>query len=281
MSASLTVEEGLAVFASVIDVYEHRIGHACRAVASHIPLLLKSFPSSGGTVLDNACGTGAASEEFLKRFPTANNFAADIVPPMVQAFKAVMAVKPELQKQAKEVRVEDAQALTFADDTFDASITNFGIFFLPDPAAGAKQIYRTLKPGGTAVVTLWKVFGFKPILWEIQDQLKPTNPLTELPLMESWCDSTLIEKTLKEGGFNQVDFTVVKEGLWGKDKEDFKTVLVENLGTLTMRNWTEEGRAQLPAHISNAVDGQWDKFCISDGEKLGVQMEAWVAIATR
>lgn len=281
MSAPPTSQEGLAAFASVVNVYEHRIGHACRAVASHLPAYFKSFPSSGGTVLDNACGTGAASEEFLKKFPTANVYAADVMPPMVQGFKAALSANPTLQEQVKEVKVEDAQALTFADNTFDASITNFGIFFLPDPVAGAKQIYRTLKPGGTAVATLWKTFGFKPILWEIQDQLKPANPLTELPLMEPWCNSAFSEKILKEGGFSHVEYSVVEEGLWGKDKEDFKLVLLENLGTLTSRNWTEEERAQLPAYISKIIDEQQDKFCITDGAKVGVKMEAWVAVATK
>lgn len=232
-------------------------------------------------MLDNACGTGAASEELLKKFPTIEIFAADVVPPMVQAFKAVIASKPELQKQVKEVRVEDAQALTFKANMFDASITNFGVFFLPDPAAGAKQIYRTLKPGGTAVVTLWKTFGFKPLLWEIQNQIKPANPLTELPLMEPWCDSALTEKTLKEGGFSNVEFSIVKEGLWGKDKEDFKEVMLENFATMTMRNWTEEERAKLPEYISKVVDEQRDEFCITDGEKVGVLMEAWVAVARK
>ncbi|KAJ4296366.1 hypothetical protein N0V90_006411 [Kalmusia sp. IMI 367209] len=281
MSAPPTAKEGLANFTSVIDVYEHRIGHACRSVASHIPTFLKSLPSSGGTVLDNACGTGAAAEELLKRFPTAEIVAADVIPRMVQSFEAIIAKKPELQSQVKEVRLEDAQNLTFADDTFDASITNFGIFFLPDPVAGAKQIYRTLKPGGTAVVTVWKTFGFKPILWAIQDQLNPANPLTELPLMEPWCEYTLTEKVLKAGGFENVDFTVVKEGLWGKDKEDFKSVLFGNLATLTARNWTEEERAQLPKHISKIVDEQQDRFCIVDGAKVGCEMEAWVAVATK
>ncbi|KAH7138072.1 S-adenosyl-L-methionine-dependent methyltransferase [Dendryphion nanum] len=281
MSALVSAQDGLAGFTSVINVYEHRIGHACRAVASHIPALIKPFPSSGGTVLDNACGTGAASEEFLKEFPTADIFAADVVPPMVQSFKALIATKRELQNQVKEVRLEDAQSLTFPDDTFDASITNFGIFFLPDPVAGARQIYRTLKPGGTAAVTAWKTFGFKPILWEIQKQLQPANPLTELPLMEPWCDSALLERTLKDGGFKNVSFTVVKEGLWGKSKDDFKLVLHENLGALTARNWTEEERAQLPSLISKIVDEEQDKFCVTDGPKVGCMMEAWVAIATK
>ncbi|KAF2791285.1 S-adenosyl-L-methionine-dependent methyltransferase [Melanomma pulvis-pyrius CBS 109.77] len=269
MSAPVTAQDGLAGFTSVINVYEHRIGHACRAVAFHLPELLKSLPSSGGTVLDNACGTGAATEELLKRFPTAEIYAADVVLSMVQSFNAIIATKPELQSQVKEVRLEDAQSLTFADDTFDASITNFGIFFLAGP------------PGGTAAVTLWKTFGFKPILWEIQKQLQPVNPLTELPLMEPWCNPALLERTLKDGGFKQVSFTVVEEGLWGKDKDDFKLVLLENLSALTARNWTEEERATLPAMISRVVDEQQDNFCVTDGAKVGCMMEAWAAIATK
>lgn len=281
MTAPVSAKEGLAGFTSVIDVYEHRIGHVCRAVASHLPPLLKSLPASGGTVLDNAAGTGAATEELLKKFPTAQVYAADVVPPMVQSFKAIVASKPQLQTQVKEVRLEDATALSYADNTFDASITNFGIFFFADPVAGARHIHRTLKPGGTAVVTLWKTFGFKPILWEIQDQIKPVSPMKELPLMEPWCDPALLEKTLKEGGFSNVEFTTVKEGLWGKDKEDFKVVLLENLGALTARDWTEEERAKLPGMISEVVDTQQDKFCVTDGSKVGVMMEAWVAVATK
>jgi len=267
-------------FPSMIDVYQHCIGSACRAVPSHLPALLKSFPSSGGTVLDNACGTGAASQEFLEKFPTAEIYAADVAPLMVHAFKAIMGTKKELQKQVKEVRLEDAQSLTFTDDMFDASITNFGIVNIPDPIAGAKQIYRTLKPGGTVIVTAWKTFGFKPILWEIQEQVKPADPLTELHI-EPWCDSALLEKILKAGGFSQVNFTVVKDGLWGENKEDFKRVLLENLVTLTARNWTEEEQCKLPAMISQVVDEQQDKFSVTDGGKVGCMMEAWVAVATK
>ncbi|KAH7398671.1 hypothetical protein DE146DRAFT_782317 [Phaeosphaeria sp. MPI-PUGE-AT-0046c] len=199
MSAPLTSLEGLAALASVIDVYEHRIGYVCRAIAGYILALLTLFPSSSGTVLDNACGTGAVLEELLKKFPKAEIYAADVVPPMVQAFEAIIASKTELQKQVK----------------------------------------------------------------------------------EPWCDPALAEKILKDGGFSKADFTVVKEGLWGKDEEGFKKVLLENFGTMTMRNWTEQERAKLPEYISKVVDEQQDKFCITDEAKIGVLMKAWVAIATK
>jgi len=197
--------------------------------------MLKSFPAVGGTVLDNACGTGAAAQELLKVYPSAEVSAADVVPPMVQSFKAIIAVDPALAAQVKDLRLENGETLTYADNSFDAVLINFGIFFFQDPVAGAKQIYRMLKPGGTAAVTLWKTFGFKPILWEVQKRMKPANPLTELPLMEPWCDPKKLEKVLMNGGFGSIKFSVVKEGIWGKNKADFMTVLLENFGAMTGR----------------------------------------------
>ena len=279
-SAPVSAQEGLAGFTSVIDVYEHRVGHACRAVASHLPPLLKSFPAEGGTVLDNACGTGAATEEFLKVHPSARVSAADVVPPMVQSFKAIIATSPLLTAQVKDVRLENGESLTYTDDSFDASLTNFGIFFFPDPVAGAKQIYRTLKPGGTAVVTVWKTFGFKLILWEVQDRVKPANPLTELPLMEPWCDPKKLEKVLTDGGFGIVQFSIINEGMWGKDKADFVTVLLENFGALVARNWTDEEKAKLAPVTTEVVD-EMQKFCVTDGEKMGCIMEAWAAVCIK
>ncbi len=280
-SGPVSAQEGLAGFASVIAVYEHRVGHACRAVASHLPPVLKSLPAEGGSVLDNACGTGAATEELLKVFPKAQVSAADVVPAMIESFRSIVAANPALAAQVKDLRVEDGQNLGYADDSFDASIINFGIFFFPDPVAGARQIHRALKPGGTAAVTLWKTFGFRPILWEVQDRVKPANPLPELPLMEPWCDPKLLEKTLKEGGFGNVEFSVVKEGLWGKDKEDFKLVCFENFDAMVSRNWTDEEKAKLAPVTSQVVDEMQDKFCVTDGEKVGCMMEAWVAVCTK
>jgi ubiquinone/menaquinone biosynthesis C-methylase UbiE len=49
------------------------------------------------------------------------------------------------------------QDLTFPDEMFTHSFTNFAIFSLPDneAARAASHIYRTLKPGGTAAITTW------------------------------------------------------------------------------------------------------------------------------
>lgn len=94
----------LAGFASIIAIYEHRVGHACRAVASHIPALLTDLPSAP-VILDKACGTGAVTEEIMKVLPSARVYAMDIITPMVQAMKAIVATRPALQKSVMQVEV--------------------------------------------------------------------------------------------------------------------------------------------------------------------------------
>jgi SAM-dependent methyltransferase len=49
----------------------------------------------------------------------------------------------------------DARCLDFPDAYFTHSINNFYIQAVPEPHKAMAEIYRTLKPGGTAVVTSW------------------------------------------------------------------------------------------------------------------------------
>ncbi|CAD6569067.1 MAG: hypothetical protein ASARMPREDX12_008484 [Alectoria sarmentosa] len=270
----------LSGFVSIIASYEHRVGHACRAVAGHIPALLTGLPSKP-VIFDNACGTGAATEELLKVLPSARIYAADAVPPMVQSTKAIVAAKPELQKSVVQVEIMDGQELRYENDFFDASITNFGIFFFPDPALGAREVHRTLKQGGIAVLTLWKEFGFKPVLWEVQKRVKPANPLTELPLMEPWCDGSKLKQTLQEGGFTSIEMTTVTEGMWGTGRKDLESVLLENFQAMVARNWTDDEKTKLPAVTAQVLDDHEADFCIKSGAKVGVPMTAWVAVCRK
>lgn len=277
--ASGTLDNNLAGFVSIIASYEHRVGHACRAVAGHIPALLTDLPSKP-ILLDNACGTGAVSEVLAKVLPSARIYAADVVPPMVQAMKVVVAEKPELQKSVVEVEIMDGQELRYEKDFFDAIITNFGIFFFPNPTLGVKEVYRTLKSGGIAVFTLWKEFGFKPVLWEAQKRIKPVNPITELPLMEPWCDGNLLKHTLQEGGFTSIQMISVTEGMWGSGRKDLESVLLENCQAMVAKNWTDEEKYKLPAVTTQVLD-EHEEFCIRSGDRIGVPMTAWIAVCRK
>lgn len=54
-----------------------------------------------------------------------------------------------------EVLAMDGQALTFADATFDAALSMFGVMLFPDFRAGLAEMARVTRPGGRCVVGNW------------------------------------------------------------------------------------------------------------------------------
>jgi ubiquinone/menaquinone biosynthesis C-methylase UbiE len=144
----------LSSFSRSATTYERRIGRATRAIATHIVTSILPTLPTRALILDNACGTGAIASAALQCYPSAEICCVDASPDMID----IMNTQIRSNSWASNVTaaVMSGQDLKFGDSTFDASVTNFGIFFFPDPVAGASEIRRTLKEGGMAVVTCWR-----------------------------------------------------------------------------------------------------------------------------
>ena len=122
-----------------------------RVTTHFIPFLLgAAHVTPGMHVLDIAAGTGLASEAALRVVgPSGHVTAADLSPAMVEKARARLA-----HAKNTSVAVEDGQALSFLDESFDAVVCSLGLMFFPEPLRGLAEFYRVLRPGGHAAVSV-------------------------------------------------------------------------------------------------------------------------------
>jgi ubiquinone/menaquinone biosynthesis C-methylase UbiE len=128
--------------------YDRAFAHV---TAHFMPFLLRAAHVAPGMhVLDIATGTGLSAEAALAAVgATGHVMAADVSPAMVEK------ARERLGKASNaSVSVEDGQALSFADSSFDAVLCNLGLMFFPDPVRGLSEFRRVLRPGGHVAVPL-------------------------------------------------------------------------------------------------------------------------------
>ncbi len=258
--------------------YERRVGGATRAIAVHFISHL-SIPSNA-MVVDISCGTAAATGEILKASPDAHVCAVDVSKGMIDIVQSKIQERPEWAKRV-ETAVMDGQKLDYEDDRFDLSITNFGIFFYPDPEQGAREIYRTLKKGGTAVVTCWKEFGLLELLYECQKIIKPAKPVAAMPVFEKWRDSTVIKKCLESAGFAHVDFDSKEVMIGGENDNGTHHGGIEMLKGMIGNDWSDEEKGKLLGAIQTLSDAQEHNFFVEENGMQGVRLAGWIATAQK
>ena len=128
--------------------YDRAFAHV---TAHFMPFLLRAAHIAPGMqVLDIATGTGLSAEAALAAVgPTGHVFAADVSPSMAAKARERLGKAPNAS-----ISVEDGQALSFADRSFDAVLCNLGLMFFPDPVRGLSEFRRVLCPGGRVAVSV-------------------------------------------------------------------------------------------------------------------------------
>ena len=116
-----------------------------------VPFLLRgAHLAPGMQVLDIASGTGLAAEAALGVVgPTGHVTAADLSAAMVEKAHARFSNAKNVS-----VAIEDGQALSFSDESFDAVVCSLGLMFFPDPMRGLAEFRRVLRLGGRAAVSV-------------------------------------------------------------------------------------------------------------------------------
>jgi ubiquinone/menaquinone biosynthesis C-methylase UbiE len=73
-------------------------------------------------------------------------------------------------------QVADAEALPFADASFDAVLSTFGVMFAPDQPKAAAELARVCRPGGRVGLANWTPEGFVGQMFKTLGQHLPPPP---------------------------------------------------------------------------------------------------------
>ena len=126
-------------------------------------------------VLDLAAGTGDLTMALVRRGGPARVVSTDFVPEMLEVGRVKAAAYDGATRI--EFAVADAQALPFADASFDVVTVAFGVRNMPDRAANFSEAHRVLTPGGRYVVLEFSRPSFPPFRGLYHFYLRTVIPL--------------------------------------------------------------------------------------------------------
>jgi SAM-dependent methyltransferase len=116
---------------------------------------------AGERVIDIAAGNGNATLAAARRF--ADVTSTDYVP----ALLAQGAARAKAEGLDVAFAVADAEALPFADASFDVALSTFGAMFTPEHARPAQEMLRVVRRGGRIGLANWTPEGFIGQLFKV------------------------------------------------------------------------------------------------------------------
>lgn len=109
---------------------------------------------AGQSVLDVAAGNGNATLAAARRWCDVTS--TDYVPALLDRGRD----RARADHLEVSFRPADAEALPFADASFDAVLSTFGVMFTPDQDRAAAEMLRVCRPGGKIGLANWTLDGF-------------------------------------------------------------------------------------------------------------------------
>jgi SAM-dependent methyltransferase len=155
---------------------------------------------TGSHVLDIATGTGNVALPLARSGCIVTG--VDIAPNLlVQARERAAAEGLAIQFDEG-----DAEALPYADASFDAVVTMFGAMFAPRPELVASECARVLKPGGRLAMANWNPASFTGKMFKVSSGHAPPPPGIAPPVL--WGDDTTVRARL-EPLFKDIHTTLI------------------------------------------------------------------------
>lgn len=163
----------------------------------------------GATVLDVGCGTGASALPAAEKVgPQGRVIGVDLAERLLEIARR----KAEEHGLANiSFETGDMERLGYPDDRFDAVISVFSIFFVPDMARQVRELWRMVRPGGWLAITTWGPRVLEPgtsAWWNAVKEVRPdlVNPVSP---WDRITEPQAVRDLFREAGI--VDMKVVAE----------------------------------------------------------------------
>lgn len=128
----------------------------------------------GARVLDVCCGSGASAIPAAHAVgPEGSVVGVDLAENLL---KLARGKSRQLGLTNVEFQTGDMTALEFPDESFDAVVCVFGIFFVPDMEGALRELKRVLHREGRLAITTWGPRLFEPINSVFWDSVRSVRP---------------------------------------------------------------------------------------------------------
>ena len=110
-------------------------------------------------ILEVACGTGIVTRRLVEKLAGRGSIVATDLNEAMYAH-----ARTRLPRRGDATwRHADGTSLPFETKSFDVVICQFGLMFFSDKAAGAREAFRVLKPGGLYLFNVWDTLEQNPV----------------------------------------------------------------------------------------------------------------------
>jgi ubiquinone/menaquinone biosynthesis C-methylase UbiE len=180
--------------------------------------------TTGAHVLDVCCGAGASSLPAAELVgPRGKVIGVDISQKLLE-----LARKKATGFTNIDFELGDLLALRFSNDSFDAVVCVFGIFFVPDMEMAVRELWRCVRPGGQLAMTTWGPNLFEPAngaFWRSIKKVRPDlhkafNPWDRIN------DPKGLEKILNGGGIESPEIIAENRLHRINSAEDWWTIIL-------------------------------------------------------
>ena len=235
----------------------------------------------GMRVLDLASGVGDPALSIAGEIaPNGNVTATDLGPGMISLAEE-LARKKGLSNI--EFREASAEALPFADESFDVLTCRFGIMFFPDLPKALRECLRVLKRGGRVVFVAWgkkeqPFFTTTAGIILKHVPVPPPPPDPDGPSLFMFGERDRLRRALEAAGFSNVhEEDRIIPGRWASSAEEYWEQFTEVAAPFRplLDQLTPERMVQAKSEILTTLKKFWT------GKELNMPLEIVIGTGTR